>query len=69
MVLDQLSRRAGKLVRFVNLLNVKGATFESRKVMRTYFAEFASGDAVQSVPPLSSKIFIVSLHTSRCLDV
>ena len=63
MVLDQLSRRAGKVVRFVNVLNVKGATFESRKLIRTYFAEFSGGDAVHSVPPLNSKTFIVSLHT------
>ena len=63
MVLDQLSRRAGKVVRYVNLFNVKGTTLEFRKLIRTYITELSGGDAVHSVPPLKSKSFVVSLHT------
>ena len=62
MVLDTLSRRTGRVVRFVNVIDNKGVGIGHRKIL-SYAKEFSAGDAALTIPTSPSAIFLVGVNS------
>ena len=60
MLLDALSRRARRVVQFVNVIDVGGATLAHRKAL-PYLKEFVGGEATLTNPPLLSVSCMVGM--------
>ena len=61
VVLDTLSRRTGRVVRFVNVIDCNGAGLGHRKVL-SYAKEFSGGGGGNAVPIWASAIYIVGVN-------
>ena len=61
MVLDTLSRKIGRVVRFVNVIDWNGAGLGMRKIL-SYSKEFARGDSGSAVPIWVTTAYLVGVN-------